>query len=263
MSIDQLFQQATKAIEEGNHTSAIELLSKIIDQDASMVRALGLRGISYRKNKNFEAAIQDFDAGLALSPDASNKADLQSEKGVTLFHQQLTFEALQCMNTAVDLQPQNPYRYSSRAYIKDALKDLDGAIADYQKAIELDPEDAIALNNLGMLEEKKGNLKKAKQHFDKSDELEGVDLSKINLDGEAQKNGGTSLNQTDGKKEVLNLSELRQKQNEQSSAEKKQDVVIKEAPQKTIWQIIKGVFTDKTQFQEFVRFVKGLFSKNS
>lgn len=103
-----------------------------------------------------------------------------------------------------------------------------------------------------MLEEKKGNLKKAKQHFDRSDDIEGVDLSKINLDSEAQKNGGSSVSQEDGKKEVLNVSS-------NSSTEK--EIVIKEAPEKTLWQIIKGVFIDKQEFQEFIEFVKGLFSK--
>ena len=34
-----------------------------------------------------------------------------------------------------------------------ALRDIQGAIADYEKAVELDPEDAITLNNLGLLEE--------------------------------------------------------------------------------------------------------------
>ena len=39
------------------------------------------------------------------------------------------------------------------------LKDTKGAIADYNKAIELDPEDEISLNNLGLLQEKVGRMK--------------------------------------------------------------------------------------------------------
>ena len=45
------------------------------------------------------------------------------------------------------------------------------AISDYKKAIELDPEDAVAENNLGMLEEQLGYQSKAKNRFDRADEL--------------------------------------------------------------------------------------------
>ena len=52
-----------------------------------------------------------------------------------------------------------------------------GALADYNKAIELDPEDAISLNNRGLIEEKLGRMHLAQESFSQADMLSGVDLS--------------------------------------------------------------------------------------
>lgn len=82
--------------------------------------------------------------------------------------------ALLQLNKAVDLDPKNPFRYSSRAYVKDANGDLEGAIEDYKACIKIDPEDAIAHNNLGMLYEKLGRQEAAKHHIKQADELVGA-----------------------------------------------------------------------------------------
>ena len=82
-------------------------------------------------------------------------------------------EALQELDRAANLDPNNPYRYSSRAYFKDRVGDFLGAIEDYEKAIALDPEDAIGYNNLGIVEEKLGRKEKAQQNFNKADALAG------------------------------------------------------------------------------------------
>ena len=57
----------------------------------------------------------------------------------------------------------NSYRYSSRAFVKAHIKDVEGAIKDYQKAIELDPDDAIAHNNLGIILEQQGHKDQAEE----------------------------------------------------------------------------------------------------
>ena len=75
------------------------------------------------------------------------------------------------MDEAVRLQPLKPYRYSSRAYIRGHFKLTQEAIADYEKAIELDPEDAVAQNNLGMLQEQLGYKNEAKKRFEIADDL--------------------------------------------------------------------------------------------
>jgi len=51
--------------------------------------------------------------------------------------------------------------YNESGLEKNELKDYKGAIADYTKAIELDPEDASAYNNRGISKENVGDLRGA------------------------------------------------------------------------------------------------------
>jgi tetratricopeptide (TPR) repeat protein len=44
-------------------------------------------------------------------------------------------------------------------------------LEDYQKAIELDPEDVVALKNLGLIEEKIGKIESSKNRFKQTDTL--------------------------------------------------------------------------------------------
>ncbi|MBA3899317.1 MAG: tetratricopeptide repeat protein, partial [Bacteroidetes bacterium] len=97
-----------------------------------------------------------------------------------------------------------------------------GGIEDYQKAIELDPEDFISLNNLGMLEEKMGYKDKAKEYYKKADELTGYDPEE--------------------KKEIQEASEV-----PKPAAEEKP---------KSLTDIVKSTFTQKDTFKEFMEFVK-------
>lgn len=237
--------QAKLAIKNEDYQQAISILTELIGEDRSNFEYFALRAVAYRKIKSFQFSINDFNSAIAIAP---RNADLRTEKGVSLFHQKNIDLALIEMNIAVELEPKNAYRYSSRAYIKDALKDVSGAIQDYQMAIKLDPEDAIALNNLGMLEEKKGNLDKAKKNFDKSDQLQGIDMKKIT--DEAVKNGGTSINKEEAKKEVIKL------QGEAANAKPNHD-------SSSPWSIIKEVFSSKKVFKEFVDYLVGLFSKKN
>ena len=64
--------------------------------------------------------------------------------------------------------------------MKDRIKDYHGAIADYEQAIALDPEDAIAYNNKGLVEEKLGRMEKAKASFKRADALDGRPQTETN-----------------------------------------------------------------------------------
>ncbi|MFN3916750.1 MAG: tetratricopeptide repeat protein [Flavobacteriales bacterium] len=98
-------------------------------------------------------------------------ADLFSLRAVSYFHLKDKRNALANINRSLEIQPHYSYRYSSRAFIKDAFGDTAGAIEDYKMCIALDPEDAVAYNNLGLLEEKLGYAEKSKEHFQIADKL--------------------------------------------------------------------------------------------
>ncbi len=179
----------------------------------------------FYSQQKFEDAIYWFTRAISHSP----SADLYSERAVSYYHNGQLAESLQDMNRAQELEPERPYRYSSRAYIRDAMGDVEGAVADYETTIKLDPEDAIAHNNLGLLIEKLGHHKKAKVFFDFADSLAKDEQGNPNAVAERPRNIQKEVNQ-----------------------DKKQTTVGKE---------VAKVFTSGEQFKEFLRFVSNGFKQ--
>ena len=122
-----------------------------------------LLAFAYQKSKLWDEAMNTWTTLIALYPDA---AEYYVERGVCKFN--LRFKhAIQDFDYAIEMEDDNAYFYSCRAYIRDKIGDSEGAIADYSKALELDPEDAIILNNLGLAEQKLGYTARARERFKK------------------------------------------------------------------------------------------------
>ncbi len=185
-------------------------------------------------NKQFAAARTLYEKAVALHADDPNA---WHDLAVCLLHLNQPLIALEKINISVELQPDYSYRYASRAYIKSALKDLNGAIADYEKAIELDPEDAISYNNLGLLQEQQGYMSEAKEKFEIADELRKM-LDDENIEVEQP--------QTAPKKEEIHLPKA------ETPAE------INESPS-TIWKEISSVFTKSDSMRDYLHFLKNGF----
>ena len=118
--------------------------------------------------KDYQQALKIFDDLIYLFP---NEANLLSDRGVIFIHLNKKEEALQDFDQAVFLEDTYGYRYASRAYARDFFGDTKAAILDYEKAIELDPEDAVSYNNIGLLQEKLGYKQKAQKNFELADEI--------------------------------------------------------------------------------------------
>ena len=115
---------------------------------------------------------------------AGSDPNAMHDRAVCHFHCGDKGVALDWLNRAADLQPDYSYRYSSRGWMKQALGDTHGAIADYKHALELDPDDAVTWNNLGLLEEQLGYQEQAKERYRVSDELLGI-LKERGIDPES------------------------------------------------------------------------------
>lgn len=184
------------------------------------------------EQRNFEKALELYTRALELITD---NADLLHDRGVTYFHLKKMELALEDMDKAVSLEPNHSYRYSARAYIRGFMKDIDGAIADYRIAVELDPEDAVAYNNLGLMEEQAGHKPLAQERFKKADEL----AVKMGWDSEEVQRQFQRQEEFD--REIKEKKELDKSGDGQSKPS-----VFKQAFK---------VFTDKKTFREFIRFV--------
>lgn len=192
------------------------------------------------KARKWAEALSAFDRAVSA---LGNNPDFVHDRAVCLFQVGRKKEALNELNRAVELQPDYSYRYASRAYIRNAMKDIMGAIEDYKKAIELDPDDAISLNNLGMLEEQLGYRKEADERYRAADELSqilrerGIDLAQMSeelstVSVESTPNGNDATANTD------NI--------EDAEGEKAGSVGAE----------IRKVFTQRSAFKEFIGFIR-------
>ena len=75
--------------------------------------------------------------------------------GICKFNLGRVAEAIKDLDKAAEFQPDYGYRFAARGWMKQVAGDVVGAIADYKKAIELDPTDVYTQNNLIILEEKR------------------------------------------------------------------------------------------------------------
>src|SRR5262249_60612061 len=66
--------------------------------------------------------------------------------------------------------------YFNRGVAENANGDFEGAIADYNRAIELDPKYAAAYSNRGIAKQAKGDLDGAITDFSRAIELDPQDL---------------------------------------------------------------------------------------
>ena len=127
------------------------------------------------ESQQWDQALQCWLAWWDTEPEVANHdGDALHDCAVCQFHCGNKEEALRLLDRAVEVQPDYSYRYASRGWMKQATGDLHGAIEDCKKAVELDPEDAVTWNNLGLLEERLGYQEQAQAHFKMSDELNGI-----------------------------------------------------------------------------------------
>jgi tetratricopeptide (TPR) repeat protein len=192
--------------------------------------------------QKLDKSLAAFNKALAEAP---NHPDILSHRGVVYLHLNQKKKCLDDLLLSLKLDKDNAYRYASLAYARDYFGDLEGAIKDYQKAVEVDPEDAISHNNLGLLMEKQGYQSKAKRNFEKADKL-----------AEIQKGMFETLDQVEAREEK---TESTDSDNYIPKGEKLQPRKLTPDKQQTTKEVLKSVVTKKSVFKEFISFVKNGF----
>lgn len=213
-------EQGKKYVEEENYSEAVKSLTNFLTENINHADALFFRAICHRKLGDYKSSIIDFTAVLNKLPE---EATIYSERGVSYFHNKQIDLSLKDMDKAVELEPYKAYRYSSRAFIK-AYRDVEGAIADYKKAIEIDPKDEISFNNLGLLEENRGRYKEAQENYEKSNKIIGYNPDKRGLKEEIEEERPTTPEE------------------KQSFGDVFTSVFTSQAARKDFWEFVKNIF---------------------
>src|SRR5690554_3264484 len=193
-------------------------------------------------DQKFEKSLVAFNKALQLNP---NHPDILSHRGVLYLHMNQKKKCFEDLELSLRLDKDYSFRYAALAYAKDYFGDLDSAIELYEKAVKVDPDDAISYNNLGLLMEKRGYQQKAKDNFERADKLAKIQddmLEKLNeleqSEDEFQSKNGKSEEQEYNplpKPGTMNLPH----------GERLQPKKLKADPTKTFGQISKELVTKK------------------
>lgn len=201
------------------------------------------------KKGQIDEAILLYTEALNEAPDDCN---ILSDRAVAFLHKGDKLRSMADFNKAVTLDPNYSYRYASRAYAKQHFGDTNGAVEDYQKAVELDPEDSVAHNNLGMLLEQQGYKKEAQQRFERADKLSKMEDQLYEVMDDLE-----SDNQ---KEEIKANPNMTLPENNAAIVEPDQtENSDKVQADSSTGSELKKVFTSRAQFKEFMRFIRNGF----
>jgi tetratricopeptide (TPR) repeat protein len=94
--------------------------------------------------------------------------------------------ALADLNRALELDPKNSSAYNDRGVVKKYKHDPDAAAADYNKALELNPKNATALNNLGVIKFDRNEMEAAIIYCDRALGIDSTRTGTLILRGDAK-----------------------------------------------------------------------------
>ena len=108
---------------------------------------------------------------VSLTTAYCQTADEYFDMGVSKLQLEDYRGAIADYTKVIEIDPNDATAYHERGFAKLQLKDNRGAIADYTKAIEIDPNDAIAYNGRGLAKLVLGQLDDGCLDLSKAGEL--------------------------------------------------------------------------------------------
>jgi len=123
------------------------------------------QALALMESQSWKEALEKWEVWFRETQNSHEDANALHDRAICKYHLSDTVSAIKDLDAAAELQPEYGYRFSSRAWMKQASGDTEGAISDYKIAIKLEPEDVVNQNNLGMLEESKGYKSQAVKRY--------------------------------------------------------------------------------------------------
>ncbi len=178
----QLFETGIDHMKQHRYEAAVDVFTELIELDPDNPDAYKNRGVAYMKLSQYDPAIRDFEKTRQLMPDLKG---LHSNLGVAWYYKGEYEKAIANYDMEIALSPDSHYTYFNRAISWAELKEFDKSLEDiartltlvpdyyqayclkgdlylelgdieaartaYQKAVEVDPEMAYAINQLEKL----------------------------------------------------------------------------------------------------------------
>ncbi len=119
--------------------------SAIIAKHNDHADAHFIRAWALRERNQPERALTDFNRAIALQP--TQQPAYYSQRALTYVRMRDFDRGLADYNKAIELNPRSPTFHNDRGAAYLDLKDYSRALADFERAIELDPRYAVPYNN--------------------------------------------------------------------------------------------------------------------
>jgi tetratricopeptide (TPR) repeat protein len=165
---------------------ALEDFNKVLELDSTAIDAINAIGVIYQEEGQLDKSIETYNRGINLEKiNPSSSAYCYRNRASVYEKQNLLVNALADYNKAIALDPTNADRYLDRAdFYQDYKEDYQNALIDISKAIELSPNDKINWYRRGLLfDDYLNNTKKALEDYNKALELDSTYGDAINAIG--------------------------------------------------------------------------------
>ena len=189
----EVYKKRGKARAElGDYAEAIEDYSQALKLNPKDVFTYGSRADIKRQLGDYTGAIEDYNQAIknlkdgsftyqtytehglrttTITPDDSFICSIYNDRGWMKRKQGDHIGAMEDYTRAIELNPNHTSGYKNRAGLKHELGDYTGAVDDYNQVIKLKPDDAVAYNHRGKSKSELGDHADAIADYDKAIEL--------------------------------------------------------------------------------------------
>lgn len=168
---NELFRQAQAEAELGSPVRAIELLTRIEQQDPTFTAAYLLAGKLFLDNGNSEAAIDQYKRGLMAGADST---EITRQIGQVYLKQNNFVDAYKYFSQTLSRSPKNVDALIGMAAVLYQQKLFAQAQKSYQQALAEDPKNYTAMIGVAYAYMAQKNIGGAREMFQKAIELNPV-----------------------------------------------------------------------------------------
>ena len=152
---NKLAREGAEALKGNDFDKAVDLLRKATNLDHKYTPDLAIayerRGYALTKNQQFQDAVTDYTEAIKIK---SNEPRLYEERAYAEMKIYAYDKALADYDELIKLKPKEVRYYNFRGYIYEAKEDNHNAMAETEKALQIDPNNQEAKERKQRLERK-------------------------------------------------------------------------------------------------------------
>ncbi|MBW4618355.1 MAG: serine protease [Cyanosarcina radialis HA8281-LM2] len=146
---EEFFQQGQDKLKRNDFQGAIADFDRAIALNANHAGAYEQRGGAFLNTNKPQQAIESLEKAAELFERQGKQGDAYRSRGVALYASKDYRGAIAAFERAIRLNPNNAPAYVNRGFVRINLKQYEEALADFNQAIRLDPNNASAYSNRG------------------------------------------------------------------------------------------------------------------